>query len=387
MKKTICLVLALAMALVFVTACASNGGDANNGADGKTLIIGGSGPLTGDYATYGVSVKQGAQIAIDEINAAGGANGYTFELKMEDDQADPTAAVNAYAALMDAGMNVSLGAVTSGACIALNEEANKDGILSVTPSGSQKECTQYDNCFRICFTDPAQGTYSADFISDNKLATKVAIIYDKSNDYSVGIHDTFVEEASKKGIEVVTDQAFTDQSNTDFSAQLQAVKSSGAELLFLPIYAQEAAYILTQADSMGLSNVVFFGVDGMDGILEKIGENNLDLTEGVMLLTPFSADSEEENVQSFVKKYKEAYNATPDQFAADAYDAVYTIKAALEKSGANTTDSDFNEKMIAAMTQIEVKGVTGTMTWSADGEPTKEAQAVIIKDGAYELYA
>ena len=192
MKKTICLVLALAMALVFVTACASNGGDANNGADGKTLIIGGSGPLTGDYATYGVSVKQGAQIAIDEINAAGGANGYTFELKMEDDQADPTAAVNAYAALMDAGMNVSLGAVTSGACIALNEEANKDGILSVTPSGSQKECTQYDNCFRICFTDPAQGTYSADFISDNKLATKVAIIYDKSNDYSVGIHDTFV---------------------------------------------------------------------------------------------------------------------------------------------------------------------------------------------------
>lgn len=272
MKKTICLVLALAMALVFVTACASNGGDANNGADGKTLIIGGSGPLTGDYATYGVSVKQGAQIAIDEINAAGGANGYTFELKMEDDQADPTAAVNAYAALMDAGMNVSLGAVTSGACIALNEEANKDGILSVTPSGSQKECTQYDNCFRICFTDPAQGTYSADFISDNKLATKVAIIYDKSNDYSVGIHDTFVEEASKKGIEVVTDQAFTDQSNTDFSAQLQAVKSSGAELLFLPIYAQEAAYILTQADSMGLSNVVFFGVDGMDGILERLAE-------------------------------------------------------------------------------------------------------------------
>ena len=386
MKKTICLVLALVMALVFVTACGDNQSSGTDGADGKQLIIGASGPLTGDNATYGTSVNQGAQIAIDEINEAGGVNGYTFVFMMEDDQADATAAVNAYATLMDAGMNVSLGAVTSAACIALNEEANKDGILSITPSGSQKECTQYDNCFRICFTDPAQGTYSADFISEHNLATKVAIIYDKSNDYSVGIHDTFLEEAANKGIEIVTDQAFTDQSNTDFSAQLQAVKSSGADLLFLPIYAQEAAYILTQADSMGLSDITFFGVDGMDGILEKIGENNLDLTEGVMLLTPFSASSEDENVKSFVEKYEEAYGATPDQFAADAYDAIYTVKAALEKSGAETTDADFNEKMIAAMTEIEVEGVTGTMTWSADGEPTKEAQAVVIKDGAYELY-
>ena len=385
MKKAICLVLALVMALVCVTACGSNGNSGDASGD-KTIIIGGSGPLTGDYATYGVSVKQGAQIAVDEINANGGVAGYKFELKMEDDQADPTNAVSAYNTLMDAGMDISLGAVTSGACIALNEEAHKDGILSITPSGSQKECAQYDNCFRICFTDPAQGTYSADFIAENALATKVAIIYDKSNDYSVGIHDTFVEEAGKKGIEIVTDQAFTDQSNTDFSAQLQAVKTSGADLLFIPIYAQEAAFILTQADSMGL-DVTFFGVDGLDGILEKIGENNLALTEGVMLLTPFSASSEDEKVKSFVTAYKDAYDETPDQFAADAYDAIYTIAAALEKSGAQLGDSDFNEKLIAAMTEIEVKGVTGTMTWDAEGEPTKEAQAVVIKDGVYVLYS
>ena len=385
MKKTLCLVAAFVMAIACLAGCSGgNGGTTTDGE--KTLIIGGSGPLTGDYATYGTSVKNGAQIAVDEINEAGGVNGYKFELKMEDDQAAPDAAVNAYNTLMDAGMNVSLGAVTSGACIALNEESAKDGILSLTPSGSQVECVQHDNAFRVCFNDPAQGTYSADFISDNKLATKVAILYDKSNDYSVGIHDTFIAEAEKKGIEIVTDQAFTDQSNTDFSAQLQAVKSSGADLLFLPIYAQEAAYILTQADSAGIKDVTFFGVDGMDGILEKIGEDNLKLTEGVMLLTPFSASSTDEKVQSFVKKYQEQFEATPDQFAADAYDAIYTIKAALEKSGAQTTDSDFNEKMIAAMTEIEIDGVTGHMTWDAAGEPTKEAMAVVIKDGAYELY-
>ena len=383
MKKILCLVAALVMAIACLAGC-SGGGEAADGS--KTLIIGGSGPLTGDYATYGVSVKNGAQIAVDEINEAGGINGYTFELKMEDDQATPDAAVNAYNTLMDAGMDVVLGAVTSGACIALNEESSKDGILSLTPSGSQMECVQYDNSFRVCFNDPAQGTYSADFIADNALATKVAILYDKSNDYSVGIHDTFIAEAGVKGLEIVTDQAFTDQSNTDFSAQLQAVKSSGADLLFLPIYAQEAAYILTQADSMGLENIIYFGVDGMDGILEKIGEDNLDLTEGVMLLTPFSASSSDEKVQNFVKKYQEAHDMTPDQFAADAYDAVYAIAAALEKSGAEPDTDDFNEKMIAAMTEIEIDGVTGHMTWAADGEPTKEAMAVVIQDGAYVLY-
>lgn len=381
MKRTICLVIALIMAVFCLAACSSN-----DNANDNVIIIGGSGPLTGDYATYGISVKNGAQIAVDEINENGGVNGYTFELKMEDDQATTEAAVSAYNTLMDAGMNVSLGAVTSGSCIALNEESSKDGILSITPSGSQVECVQYDNSFRVCFNDLAQGTYSANFIADNNLGEKIAILYDKSNDYCVGIHDTFLEEADKLGLEIVSDQAFTNQSNTDFSAQLQAIKSSGADLLFLPIYAQEAAYILTQADSMGLDDVLFFGVDGLDGILEKIGENNLDLTEGVMLLTPFAANDEAEHVQNFVTKYQEAYEMTPDQFAADAYDAVYAIKAALEKSGAKPTDADFNAKIIAAMSEIEVNGVTGNMTWDANGEPTKEAKAVVIVDGAYKLY-
>ena len=374
-KKVLSMVLVLMLTCVL---CASAE---------QTLVIGGTGPLTGDYATYGTSVRNGAMLAAEEINEAGGVNGILFDVKMEDDQADPEKAINGYSILVDEGMQVSLGAVTSGACLSLIEEAQVDGMLVITPSASQKECVQYDNCFRVCFTDPMQGVYAADFISDNAIATKVAIIYDKSNDYSVGIHDNFVSRAGEVGIDVVTDQAFTSQSNIDFSVQLQAVKDSGAELVFLPIYAQEAAYILTQAKSAGIE-ATFFGCDGLDGILTKIGEGNTDACEGVMLLTPFAADAQDEKTVNFTTKYKEQFGETPDQFAADAYDAVYAIKAAMEQAGiTDLGDPDLNEKLISAMTEITVEGVTGTMTWDAEGEPSKSATAVVIKDGAYVAYS
>ena len=380
MKRILTLVLVAVLLVAAFTGCGKK-------EDDSTIVIGGSGPLTGDYATYGVSVKNGAQLAVDKINAEGGVGGKQLVLEMEDDEADPEKAVSAYNTLMDKGMDVSLGGVTSGACIAVTEEVKKDGLLMLTPSGSQLECTQYDNCFRVCFQDPEQGLYSAKFIADNAIATNVAVLYDKSNDYSVGIHDSFMTKAAEVGLNVVTDQAFTNQSNTDFSVQLQAIKDSGAELLFLPLYAQECAYILTQANDIGL-DVIFFGVDGMDGILQKIGEDNIPLTEGVMLLTPFAADSQEEPTKSFTAAYVEAFGATPDQFAADAYDAIFIIKAAMEKAEAfDPTADDFNEKLIAAMTEIEVTGTTGTMTWTADGEPSKEATANVIKDGAYVAFS
>lgn len=384
MKKLVSVLLAGALMMSALSGCGTSASQSQS-AEGKTLLIGGSGPLTGDYATYGISVKQGAQLAAEEINAKGGVNGYNFEVRIEDDQADPQQAVQAYATLYDAGMNVTLGGVTSGACIAVTEEAKKDGLLLLTPSGSQKECTQYDNCFRVCFQDPDQGVYAADFIYNNKLANKVAVIYDKSNDYSAGIADNFTAQAEKIGLNVVTKQAFTSQSNTDFSVQLQAVKDSGADLVFLPIYAQEAAYILTQGEKAGLA-VTYFGCDGLDGILEKIGSDNLGATEGVMLLTPFAADSKEEPTASFTAAYKAKYSQTPDQFAADGYDAVYAIKAAFEACGTTPDADDFNEKMVGAMTAVTVNGTTGTMQWSADGEPAKSATAVVIKNGAYVAF-
>lgn len=348
------------------------------------LKIGGSGPLTGSAASYGISVKQAAKLAVDEVNAKGGVSGMKFELLFEDDAADPAMAVNAYARLVDKGMNVSMGTVTSGAGMAMIEEVKKDGFLMLTPSASQKGITKYPNGFRVCFTDPDQGTYAADFIKKNDLAKKVAILYDKSSDYSTGIRDSFVAQAAVVGLNVVTEQAFTDQSKTDFSVQVQAVKQSGADLLFLPIYYEEAAMILKQSTDL---DVVYFGVDGMDGVIAQMGAEYASLTEGVMLLTPFAADSKEANVVHFVEAYKKAYNSTPDQFAADAYDAVYTIAAAVEKSGVKSPKEEkFNEKLVAAMTKIEVKGVTGKMTWSADGEPAKSATAVVIKAGKYVAF-
>lgn len=376
MKKVLSMILIAALAFTLCTAAMAE----------QTLVIGGTGPLTGDYATYGLSARNGAVIAMNEINAAGGVNGILFDVKYEDDQADPELAVNGYSALIDEGMQVSLGAVTSGACLSLIEEANYDGMLVVTPSASQKECVQYDNCFRICFADPDQGKYAAAFISDNAIASKIAIIYDKSNDYSVGIHDSFIAQAGEINLEVVTDQAFTNQSNTDFSVQLQAVKDSGADLVFLPIYAQEAAYILTQAKSADIA-VTFFGCDGLDGVLTKIGEENTAACEGVMLLTPFAADAADEKTQQFVASYDAEFGGIPDQFAADGYDAVYAIKAAMEFAGIDDLDDpELNEKLIDAMTQITVDGLTGNMTWSADGECDKKATAVVITDGVYVAF-
>ena len=382
MKKFLGLLLAGAMLASSFTGCSGKA----SSSDEKTLLIGGTGPLTGDYATYGISVQQGAQIAVDEINEKGGVNGYTIKLEVEDDQADPQQAVQAYAKLMDNGMNLSLGSTTSGACVALVKEAKEDGIVTMTPSASQKEATAYDNNFRVCFLDPDQGTYSADFIKENNLATKVAVLYDKSNTYSVGVYEAFAKEAEKLGLSIVTTQAFTDSSNTDFSSQIQAVKNSGAELLFMPFYQQEAAAVLMQAQGV-LENVTYFGVDGMDGVLEKLGTENQAIANGVMLLTPFSASSSDPTVANFVAKYKEKYNATPDQFAADAYDAVYALCTAFEKAGLETDDPEFNQTIAKAMTEIEVTGATGVMTWSADGECKKQAKAVVISDGAYVDYA
>jgi branched-chain amino acid transport system substrate-binding protein len=323
-----------------------------------------------------------AQLAVDKINADGGVNGMTLVLNFQDDAHDAEKAVNAYNTLMDAGMKVLLGTVTSTPCIAVAEKSKEDGILQLTPSGSAVDCIKYDNAFRICFNDPAQGAASADYISKNLTAKKIAVIYDKSDVYSSGIFETFKAAAAEKGLQLVAEEAFTNQSNTDFSVQLQKIKESGAELIFLPIYYQEAAYIMTQAQTAGMT-IPFFGCDGLDGIIKQLGDNTA-VAEGTMLLTPFAADADDEATKAFVAAYKEKYGATPDQFAADAYDGIYTIVAAMIKAGINSPDdADLNAKLIAAMTQIEVKGLTGTMTWSANGEPTKTAKAVKIVNGVY----
>lgn len=383
MKKFLAAFLALTMLVLCFAAC-GKGSDTTNSGE-KTLKIGGSGPLTGDYAQYGNGVKNGAQLAIDEINAAGGINGMKLELNLMDDEGDPEKAVNAYNALKDWGMKLSLGTVTSTACIAFQGVAKTENMFVLTPSGSAVPAIDGDNAFRVCFSDPNQGVASADYIADNNVAKKVAVIY-QTNDYSTGIYNKFTAEAKAKGLEIVTAQSFTADSNKDFSAQIQAVKSSGAELLFLPIYYSEASLILKQAKNAGL-DIKFFGCDGLDGILTM--ENfDTSLAEGVILLTPFAKDATDSYTVNFVSKYKEKYGEdTMNQFAADAYDAIYIIKAAAEKANINAdmSSSEICDALKAAMTQITVDGVTGTgIVWSADGEPSKAPKAVVIENGAYK---
>lgn len=380
-------VMAAALVLCMVGCGNTNTPAANDGSTTDTVLyIGGIGPLTGDYANYGTSNRNGAQIAVDEINAAGGVNGFTFTLDFQDSQGDPDSAVSAYGKLMDNGMDVSLGGTFSGETQSIVAAAKEDGILVLTATASSKACIEGNDCaFRVCFNDPQQGTASADYIADNALATKVAVFYASDVDYSAGLYETFKAECEVKGVEIVEVQTFTDSTNTDFSTQINAIKASGAELVFMPIYAAEAANFMTQANGK-LDNCVFFGCDGLDGILTKVSDPAQ--VEGLMMLTPFAADSTAENVQAFVAAYQTAYNATPDQFAADGYDAIYAIKAALEKTGVTpeTKDDTFDAQMVAAMTAITVDGVTGTMTWTADGETAKAAEAMVIRDGVAVVY-
>lgn len=386
MKKMISMTLAVAMTMSLLAGC-GNSNAGTESASGDTFKIGGIGPVTGGAAIYGQAVKNGAELAIKEINEAGGINGYQIEYNFQDDEMDNEKSVNAYNTLKDWGMNILVGAVTSGCCVAVAAESQNDNLFQITPSGSSVDCINgNENVFQVCFTDPNQGVGAADYIGQNNVATKVAVIYDSSDVYSSGIFAKFKEEAASQNFEIVSEEAFTADNKTDFSVQLAKAQEAGADLVFLPIYYSEASLILKQADSMGYAPK-FFGCDGLDGIL---GVENFDqkLAEGVMLLTPFAADAKDDATQKFVSAYESAYGETPNQFAADAYDAVYVVKAAAEKCEATPADSvtDLCDKLKAAMQEISYDGLTGdSMSWSADGTVNKAPKAMEIKNGAYAL--
>ena len=388
MKKFISVMLVAAMAVTALTGCGSNSGSSSK-KDADKYYIGGIGPTTGATAIYGTAVKNGAQIAVDEINAAGGINGKQIEYRFEDDQNDAEKSVNAYNTLKDWGMQMLVGTTTTAPCIAVAGKTASDNMFQITPSASAPDVLSSGNgnIFQVCFTDPNQGIASAQYIAENKLAKKIGIIYDSSDVYSSGIEEKFEAEAKDKGLQIVSKAAFTADSKTDFGTQLQKAKDAGADLLFLPIYYQEASIILKQADTMGYKPK-FFGVDGMDGIL-TVENFDTKLAEGVMLLTPFAADAKDKAVQNFVKTYKEKYKDTPNQFAADSYDAVYALKAAIEESKATPvmSASDMCDALKGAMTKIKMQGLTGGkdgLTWNESGEVTKSPKAVIIKNGAYK---
>lgn len=402
MKKKLSMLLAGALLATALTGCGggnagggTTGGDnstpdsdanaagANTSATGTAFKIGGTGPLTGNAAIYGNAAKNGAQIAVDEINAAGGD--IQFELNYQDDEGNEEKAVHAYNTLKDWGVQLSLGSVTSKPCEATATETYADRIFALTPSASSQAVIDgKDNMYQMCFIDPNQGSVSAQYIAEQQLGTKIAVIWRNDDPYSTGIHDTFVAEAQQRNLEVVSDTTFTDSSATDFTVQLNDAKEKGADLIFLPIYYQPASLILTQANAMGYAPK-FFGVDGMDGIL-TLENFDVSLAEGVMLLTPFSADAD--NAKNFVSTYQAQFGEVPNQFAADAYDCVYAYKQALETAGCTPDMSaeDLCTKMIETFPTMTFNGLTGDeqgITWDTTGGVSKSPKGVVIQNGAY----
>ena len=393
-KKIIALVLAAVMAVLSLAAC----GSASDKDSGKEAIkIGGIGPLTGGAAIYGSAAKNGAQIAVDEVNALGGLQ---FDLRYEDDVHDPEKSGTAYNTLKDWGMQISLGSVTSKPAVATSAEAANDHIFYLTPSASSTdviggvanpltgtvEIERKDCVFQMCFVDPNQGSASAKYISEKQLGTKVAVIYKNDDVYSTGIYNSFAAEADKLGINIVSVSTFTDDTSTDFSVQIADAKKAGADLVFLPMYNEAASMIFIQANAIGYKPI-WFGVDGMDGILTLEGFDK-SLAEGVILLTPFNADADDDATSKFVAKYKEKYGEIPNQFAADAYDCIWALYDALKDEDISTdiSASELCDILMAKFTSADFKfdGLTGDgMTWDNTGAVSKSPKGMVIKNGAY----
>ena len=393
MKKLFVVLLSI-LCVLTMAGCSSNeqpapagGGETAPTDEVATVKLGCSGPLSGDAKVYGEAVRNAAQIAVDEINASDSK--IKFEFNMADDEASGEKAVSAYSTLYDWGMQVSLFTVTSGSGAAVAANYDEDKIFAITPSGSATalvytDAKNFPGNFQMCFTDPNQGIASADYMSQKFADKKIAVIYKSDDVYSAGVFEKFAAEASAKNLNVVYSGAFTHDSATDFSTQLTAAKDAGADLVYLPIYYQPASIILKQASDMAYAPV-FFGVDGMDGILTLEGFDT-SLAEGVYLLTPFAADADDKATKHFVEAYKAKFNETPNQFAADAYDCVYAIHQALENIGYNSMYSTnaLYDDMIKQFTTMTFNGLTGeNMTWSENGEVSKAPKAVIITNGVY----
>ena len=401
-KKLLSLAMAAALVLSLASCGNSSGSDASQGSSGSqggdasgaiTIRIGGIGPLTGGNATYGLATDYGAQIAVEEINALGGD--IKLEYRFEDDTGVNETAVSAYSTLKDWNVDVIYGCTTTGPCVAVAAETFAERYFQLTPSASSTDVTAgKDNVFQMCFTDPNQGITAANYVKDNNLATKVAVIYNNGDSYSTGIAQGFIDKAKELGLEVVAQETFPADTNTDFNVQLTACKNGGAELVFMPIYYGPASLVLTQANQMNYAPI-FFGGDGMDGILTSIEGFDASLAEGLMLMTPFNAASEDERTAAFVEKYQAAHDELPNQFAADGYDCVYSIYEALQKIDnlSEIAAMDKNERhealcdaLIAVFTSSDfsVDGLTGMgMTWQANGEVSKDPMVVVIEDGAY----
>lgn len=388
MKKVLAMLMAALMVAAMFTGCSSSKPATETtaaaaAATAGTVKIGMSGPLTGGASAYGLAVKAGMEVAVEEINAKGGLQ---IEFNAQDDEADGEKAVSAYNVLKDWGMQVMAGQVTTGSALAVAPESTADNMFNLTPSASAESLALSGaNIFQMCFTDPNQGASAAELVSTKALGTKVGVIYDSSDDYSSGLYKGFSDKAAELGLEIVATTSFTADNKADLSTQVTQCQDAGADLVFLPIYYTEAAQILSYANKIGYAPK-FFGCDGMDGILTVEGFDT-SLAEGLALMTPFDANASDEATQSFVAKFKEKMDGlVPNQFAADGYDVIYALYNAMTAAGITGSESasEICTALEAQFATMTIDGLTGTgMHWDENGMISKAPAAVVIENSVY----
>ncbi len=373
MKKFMAMVLSGVLAVTCLAGC----GKADTGyTSGNTeFIIGGTGPLTGDASSYGISVQRGAELAFKQINEAGGLNGVKFKFIFKDDKATAADAATGYDTLFESGMQASIGAVTSGSCDSFASKAAEDNMFLLTPSASAANVIENrDNAFRVCFGDPDQGTLAAEELT--KSYKNIGAIYDTSDAYSSGIFQAFEAEMKKLGVDFKT-QSFDAENKKDFTTQVEALKD--CDVIFLPIYYTEAGLIAKAATAKG-SSALLFGCDGLDGIADQIDAS---VKNDIKYITPFDVNSTDEKTKSFVEAYKAEYSEDPDQFAADGYDAVMAIFEAMKKADVKDVTIGASElcdilKSTFTSDDFEYSGATGKMTWDESGACAKVPQIVSL---------
>lgn len=385
MKRTFkkFLSLALASTMIFTLAACGNSEtkkEDTTTTEAETILLGGIGPLTGGAAMYGISAMNGAKLAVDEINAAGGVLGKQIELEVMDDKNDQVEATNAFNKLVENNIVGLIGAITSKPSDAIAQIAVETGIPMITPTGTAQSITTHgENIFRAPFIDPYQGEVMAVFAKDELKVSKVAVIRNNSSDYSDGLATAFVEKANELGLEVVADESYG-ENDVDFKSQLTKIQNANPDLLFIPDYYQKISLIAPQARQVGIT-AQLVGGDGWDGVIQSIKQDDLPTVEGAYFCNTFALDDPDEKVQNFIKKYTETYNESPQSFSALGYDSIYLMVEAIKN--ANTTDS---AAVVEALKNISYDGVTGSFKFDENRNPIKSVFMTTIENGEYKLH-
>ncbi len=356
-------------ALITLTGCSK--GNSN------TIKIGGLAPLSGQYTEYGLECKKGIDLAVEEINAAGGVNGQMLQFICEDDEGVPAKSVNAYKKLTTQdGVRFIIGSLTSGASIAITQQAQANKVIQIAPAATAVSLTDAGNyIFRTCYTDPFQGKVGGKFAKDNLGAKTAAILFDISNDYSVGLTENFVQEFESLGGKVVARESYN-SGDKDFNAQLTKIKATNPDVVYLPDYYATVALIAKQLRAQGI-NTPIVGADGWDGLVGLIGNQGGDEVLNGYYSNHYASDSTESAVQKYVNAFKAKYNEAPNSFAALGYDSVYLLKDAILKAG--TTDV---EKVRDALEASDGNYVTGHITFDEKHNPVKSAVMIkLVKNG------